>query len=156
MVQAGELWIDRYEFPNRPGVAPKTRVDWQDAQTLCEKAGKRLCSEEEWERACTGGPGRRAYPYGATFAKGRCVAGKGQKGPGKAGSRELCASPEGAFDLSGNVAEWTSSQIHPGSPQRVIRGGYWVQSGAKVSCAARDYFLPGQGGAAHIGFRCCL
>jgi formylglycine-generating enzyme required for sulfatase activity len=61
---------------------------------------------------------------------------------------------DGVADLSGNVGEWTSSVVAPGSPQRVVRGGSWRSSG--VSCMARDYFLPGAGGAQDIGFRCCL
>ena len=60
------------------------------------------------------------------------------------------------MDLSGNVAEWTASEIRPGAPQMVIRGGAFHQAREAVSCAARDYFLPGLGGAKHIGFRCCL
>ena len=43
-----------------------------------------------------------------------------------------------------------------GAPQKVVRGGSWRDVPANVSCTARDYFLPGQGGARHIGFRCCL
>jgi formylglycine-generating enzyme required for sulfatase activity len=62
----------------------------------------------------------------------------------------------GVADLNGGVAEWTASAFEPGSPQRVIRGGHWKQRGANVSCGAREYFLPGQGGASYIGFRCCL
>ena len=66
-----------------------------------------------------------------------------------------CVTAEGVHELSGNVAEWTATAVHEGKPQRVIRGGSFAQSDAQLSCTARDYFLPGLGGAKHIGFRCC-
>ncbi len=153
MVQVGSFWIDRYEWPNRKGALPATRVDWAEAKRSCESARKRLCTEAEWERACAG-EGKRGWPYGARFDPGACQTGKRAVAP--AGARAGCATAQGVADLSGNVAEWTESEIRPGAPQRVIRGGSHLQARADVSCAARDYFLPGQGGARHIGFRCCL
>jgi formylglycine-generating enzyme required for sulfatase activity len=63
---------------------------------------------------------------------------------------------EGVFDLSGNVAEWTSTAVREGAPQRITRGGSFIQSDAKLACDARDYSLPGLGGAKHLGLRCCL
>jgi formylglycine-generating enzyme required for sulfatase activity len=53
---------------------PKVCVDWAQAQSYCSWAGKRLCSEAEWERAskggCEGYPGQDCrttmpvYPWG--------------------------------------------------------------------------------------------
>ncbi|HEY8208000.1 MAG TPA: SUMF1/EgtB/PvdO family nonheme iron enzyme [Myxococcaceae bacterium] len=130
-----------------------TKVDWHEAEALCGKAGKRLCTEAEWELACAG-PEKRAYPYGPGLVEGRCQAGAGGQGPAPLGRKDGCVTVDGVADLSGNVGEWTSSVVAPGSPQRVVRGGSWRSSG--VSCMARDYFLPGAGGAQDIGFRCCL
>lgn len=156
MVRVGAVFIDRYEHPNRAGAQPTTEVDWEDAVKLCEQAGKHLCSEAEWERACRGAAGL-AWPWGATFEKQRCaVKAPKTKRAAASGAHPKCAGPEGVFDLVGNVAEWTSTPIKEGAPQRVTRGGSFAQGDAKLACDARDYFLPGQGGAKHLGFRCCL
>ncbi|MFT3842092.1 MAG: bifunctional serine/threonine-protein kinase/formylglycine-generating enzyme family protein [Myxococcaceae bacterium] len=145
MVRVGEHFIDAYEYPNKPGAKPAVKVDWAEAQKLCTGAGKHLCSEDEWAKACHG------------FEVKRCRhKDKKLKGPAAAGAFADCRSPEGAFDLSGNVAEWTSSPPHEGAPQRVIKGGSFFQADDQLACDARAYFLPGLGGAAHIGFRCCL
>jgi len=154
MVRVGDFWIDRYEYPNLRDSPPLVRVDWSTAEDLCRRAGKRLCTEQEWERAC-GGADRLTYPYGLVYQPDQCVSGAKTEGPQPAGSRRGCVTPAGVADLSGNVAEWTSSPFQPGSAQKVVKGGFWEQSAGQVSCRARDYFLPGQGGAGHIGFRCC-
>ncbi|MBL8912336.1 MAG: SUMF1/EgtB/PvdO family nonheme iron enzyme, partial [Archangium sp.] len=155
MVRVGEVYVDRYEYPNRAGGVPATKVDWADAVALCTGVGKHLCTEQEWELVCRSGGG--AFPYGATFEKARCATkDPKRRGPSKSGERALCATSEGVFDLSGNVAEWTASPLREGAPQRVIRGGSFKQKGEQVSCQARDYLLPGLGGAPHLGLRCCL
>lgn len=153
MVQVGDFFIDAFEYPNKAGAKPLAHADWGQAVTLCERAGKRLCTEKEWEAACSGVGGRK-FSWGDAPDPGRC--GKKSKAPLSSGKRgAACATPEGVADLSGNLAEWTSSEVGPGRPQRVTRGGSFAQSAAQLGCAARDYFLPGQGGAAHLGFRCC-
>ena len=154
MVRVGDFWIDRFEYPNVAGAPPLVRVDWQAAADLCQRAGKRLCTESEWELACAGAD-KHAYPYGNRFRADACVTLAKSDGPQPAGSHPACATPSGISDLSGNVAEWTATPFKSGGPQKAVRGGDWEQPGAQVSCQARDYFLPGQGGTNHIGFRCC-
>ena len=156
MAHVGNVFVDRYEYPNRAGAAVVTHVDWPDAVKLCQGAGKHLCSEDEWQTACSG-PDHLPFPYGQQFEKGRCLSQAPKvREPGAAGALKRCVSAAGVFDLSGNVAEWTSSALREGAPQRVIRGGSFAQSDTKLSCDARDYSLPGQGGAPHLGLRCCL
>lgn len=155
MVHVGAVFIDRFEYPNREGIRPATKVDYDDAVKLCEGVGKHLCSEAEWESACSG-PTHAKFPWGdAAPGPRRCVT-KGAKGPALAGSFKRCVGPSGVADLVGNVAEWTSTPFTEGKPQRVIRGGSYLQSDAKLACDVRDYSLPGQGGSSHLGFRCCL
>lgn len=155
MVRVGAVFIDRFEYPNREGIRPATKVDYDDAVKLCEGVGKHLCSEAEWESACSG-PAHSKFPWGdAAPGPKRCVT-KGAKGPAPAGSFKNCVGPSGVVDLVGNVAEWTSTPFTEGKPQRVIRGGSYLQSDAKLACDVRDYSLPGQGGSSHLGFRCCL
>ncbi len=152
MVRVGDVFVDRFEHPNRAGAMPTTKVDWADAVKLCEEAGKHLCSEEEWERACRGADGHD-LPWGEKAEKGRC-ADKG-KAPAKTGAFSKCQGKAGVADLIGNVAEWTASLHVEGKPQRVIRGGsFKLSKGA--SCTSRDYRLPGIGGAVDLGLRCCL
>ena len=38
----------------------------------CAERGKRLCGEEEWERACQG-PQGFAFPYGNAHEEARCA-----------------------------------------------------------------------------------
>lgn len=54
-----------------PGVLPQGYMTYYSAKRACETAGKRLCSEEEWARACRGRRGTK-HPYGGTFRLGAC------------------------------------------------------------------------------------
>ena len=57
------FYIDMYEYPNQRGTLPKVDVTWGEAESLCAEQGKRLCTEQEWQKACTG-PQNFAYSYG--------------------------------------------------------------------------------------------
>lgn len=67
--------IQEGEFAPRavaePGVLPQGYMTYYSAKSACENAGKRLCSEEEWVRACRGNRGTK-HPYGANFKLGMC------------------------------------------------------------------------------------
>ena len=65
------FWIDKYPYPKQPGEFPKTRVNWFKAKKTCESLGKRLCTEQEWEKACKG-PTNDRYPYGEIFDEQAC------------------------------------------------------------------------------------
>jgi sulfatase modifying factor 1 len=56
---------------SRPGVKPQGYISGVQAQLACERAGKRLCSEDEWASACQG-PRETRYPYGNVRQRGRC------------------------------------------------------------------------------------
>jgi len=45
--------IDREPFPNDPSRPQMTEIDYAGASAACASVGKRLCSELEWEHACT-------------------------------------------------------------------------------------------------------
>ncbi len=47
-------------------------VSWYEAKSLCERSGKRLCTEEEWTFACEGEEAT-PYPYGYVRSDTKCV-----------------------------------------------------------------------------------
>jgi len=53
------------------GVKPQGYISGAQAATACQRAGKRLCSPEEWVTACRG-PKDTRYPYGNTRQAGVC------------------------------------------------------------------------------------
>lgn len=146
--------IDRFEYPGRG--RPKTNVSWYRAKALCEKKGKRLCSEVEWERACKGHRNRR-YPYSNKFNANACntrsSAGK-NRSIASSGRFRRCRSSYGVYDLSGNVAEWTSSRFRSSKPWRIIRGGSSKRPDWDVRCASRSN-KPPRTTKSNLGFRCC-
>jgi hypothetical protein len=153
--QVAAFAIDRFEFPNRAGATPLTDVSLLEARGNCQKKGKVLCSTEQWLRACMGDEERR-YPYGKTYASRICATGfdsDAQKQPLVSGAFPRCRTPEGVYDMSGNVAEWTQTD-----QEENVYGGEWTSSTKfselTVSCWART--LPEQVSASRLGFRCCL
>jgi hypothetical protein len=124
--------IDRYPYPNQKGVEPKTNVSCDGAGKLCEKEGKRLCTELEWEIACKG-PDNEQVPEG------------GVSGFGMAGLFE--------------VYEWTASQwLEPELPNprgRVVKSFASAQMAlGKPRCSARSVRQDDKA-TGNLGFRCC-
>jgi len=147
--------IDEYEYPNHFKVGPKVRVTWPEAKKACEAAGKRLCTEAEWEKACKG-PENRRFPYGDTYDPAACnteSATGEDRLPSWSGGFDRCRSGYGALDMSGNVAEWTSSQYGRGG-ERTQKGGAFDKPDYAARCSARKNSNP-MARAADVGFRCC-
>jgi formylglycine-generating enzyme required for sulfatase activity len=185
MVPAGHFCIDRYEAPNEKGELPYSLQTAYDGEDWCAARGKRLCTEDEWTRACRGTSGR-TYPYGNTFRPGVCNDDKPWVGVGwkklsrwpqdpaldeasrlyqadMAGARAECVTEEGVFDMTGNVAEWVRRAGASGSPakpgfEHVLKGCYWAGcfKDPQPSCAFTNGAHPGTFRTYEAGFRCCM
>jgi formylglycine-generating enzyme required for sulfatase activity len=109
-------------FTLREGFAkkPVAMVSWSAAKLYCEAQGKRLLTEAEWELAARG-LGRRTYPWGDNQPKcGEVAFGRDPALPNSARCRNLEStpdpvgkstqdrSPDGVYDLGGNVTEWVA------------------------------------------------
>jgi len=183
-----DFWMDKYEA-SRPdadtatsGAAehrpcsedarlPWRSIKWQDASDACVAAGKRLCTEAEWQTACEGA-GLRKYPYGNTYVDDACngedydpdclgedddiclPAGEPYGCPTPPAT-SACVSPYGVVDMSGNVKEWTATQVSVSPPAYRIRGGAYDTIKPGLTCqfdfvaGGAGYFFP------NLGFRCC-
>ena len=152
--------IDLYEYPNVKGELPWVYVGWNPAKQACASRGRRLCSEDEWARACGGDEGW-LYPYGDTFEPKRCndsvdpVGDESQKAGG--GAFPDCVSPHGVFDMEGNVSEWVDA-VHELDPERarIVRGGTMWVAVYGHGCMSRHSHH--ENGPTHgdDGFRCCM
>jgi len=149
LARAGKAYcIDVYEYPGK-GRIPRSQVNFASASGLCSAQNKRLCSGDEWKRACRGAGGA-AYPYGKSFNGGRCNTEDGdgeERSVTKTGRFRGCKSRWAVYDMSGNVAEWTSD--------KAVRGGDYASGDEDVACSAGGRRAPGNS-RPNIGFRCCF
>lgn len=154
-VSGGAFCVDVYEYPNRRGRNPGVHVNWTQARNLCLKRGRRLCTEQEWERACKGPAGMR-YSTGHEVPSGDCNVSdpENPRVPGAIGAFKKCRSGYGVADMSGNVAEWTASSWSRSVQDRVVKGGAADQAGYTARCSARVNENR-SARQANLGFRCC-
>lgn len=159
---------------------PITCVDWHQATAYCAWLGRRLPTEEEWEFAGRGKESR-TFVWGeredleqggantldqsfARFAEKHNFDRGGAKQddgyPLTAPPKSFPAdrTPEGVYDLAGNVTEWTASKYclysEPdcSSEEKVIRGANWFMEGT-LMLSGRDDLAPHLAFGS-LGFRC--
>ena len=152
-VENGPYCIDAYEWPNISGKEPEREMTYFDAEKKCLGAGKHLCTSQEWENACMGNE-RQEYPKSLSPAVQTCNVIGNRYYPNKvapSGAFPDCKSPVGAYDMNGNVAEWTQGG---GVDSAFVYGGSWHHDLGFTTCSSK---LPLQKskGYFYVGFRCC-
>ncbi|HEV7887102.1 MAG TPA: ergothioneine biosynthesis protein EgtB [Acidimicrobiales bacterium] len=140
-----------------PADEPVQHVCWHEASAYASFVGKRLPTEEEWEKAA----------QGATRGD---VGGAERFGPAPVGSFAGGASVHGCVDMVGGVWEWTASSFEPypgfraypyreysevffGDEYKVLRGGSWATDPAVARVTFRNWDYPIRR-QIFAGFRC--
>ncbi len=152
-IEVGEtpFCMDRYEWPNEKGRIPRAFISLYHAMDSCYSVGKRLCTTEEWTLGCAG-PGSRRYPYGDAYEPYACVT--EDTTVRRSGSRPECRGYFNVFDMSGNLAEWTSTRSSRNPRFYNVMGGLW-ESGSESGCRHIRYSYYPQNRHNPVGFRCC-
>jgi len=163
---------------SRPGYVPQAYISFKEADAACTRAGKRLCSTAEWAETCRGtARPARHFPYGFHEQRGACNTEHSshpvplltggfvrtdsetlndprinQLGGTVAptGAFERCVTPDGVYDLVGNLLEWTRSD------RPLLMGGHYVDS--RENGTGCTYVTMLHGPDYHdftTGFRCC-
>ncbi len=102
---------------------PMRGTTYFHAQGYAGWAGKRLPTEAEWEFAHGGSEGRR-YPWGEEKPDAtRANFGPTLKGLTPVGSLPDGQTPEGVFDLAGNIGEWCADFYDNGYYRTLAAGG---------------------------------
>ena len=132
-------WADAATPPAGAESLPVTGITQAEAAAYAAWAKCALPTEDQWEAAARG-KDARPYPWGADWS---ALNGVFAYGPAAVGVVAKDASPCGAVDMAGNVAEWTATSADadpvkadaptPGMPQParapasfIVKGASWA------------------------------
>jgi gamma-glutamyl hercynylcysteine S-oxide synthase len=127
---------------------PVTMVSWFDATAYAQWGGRRLPSEQEWEKAARGPEGRR-WPWGDAMEANRLNT-YYQVGA----TTEVLRYPDGAsyygiFDMAGNVSQWVADDFKPyegsAAPAELFKGKIGVINSAADRAMKVVDMVPVQG-----------
>jgi serine/threonine-protein kinase len=157
---SAETWSTRCNASRGASGDPVNCVDAASAERYCAFRGRRLPTDGEWDIAFRGAS-TRLYPWGADAPRcedacfdrgGSCREGASMVTTCASGSHPRDRTPEGIFDLSGNVAEWVKAST---ASLYATRGGSFLDR-AEMLRAAPRFVVPTSNAAVVIGFRCAM
>ena len=131
--------------------APVTGIDWYDAYAYAAWRGRRLPTEEEWEKAARGTEGA-LFPWGDEADATRANAGSAVMVLSSTAGFPQGRSPYGLHHAAGNVWEWTAS-AGPDAGLAVMRGGSFRTALPGCRCFVRNW-LDRRSRRDDVGFRC--
>ena len=144
--------LHRHFYPPHEADFPAVNVSYEEAVEYADWLGKRLPTEEEWEKAARGEDGRK-FPWGDIFEVDLVNSGESERrAPLPVTALEGGASPYGCLQMSGNVWEWTSTPWEPDSPLMAKKGGCALNFAPLMHASAR-YEDPPETRLRWAGFR---
>lgn len=152
---------------------PVVGVSWFEANAYAAWSGKRLPTAAQWQRAGTwpagdDGSGGQRYPWGNAFDANRANTwSSSQRETVPVNEYVAGCTPNGVYQLIGNVWEWTATRFECPTavddlrvvfdqPLAEIRGAafdtYFETQATCRFASAKPYLHRG----ANVGFRCCV
>lgn len=129
---------------------PVAGVTWWEAEAYARSVGARLLSAIE-HRAASRGPEKRPYPWGAPFGDGNANTKEEALGrPCAVGVFAADRTPEGVYDLAGNVGCWLQDGTEDG--RRMLHPGSWARPSMASWAKALEMAEP-DARSADLGFR---
>lgn len=150
----------RHEFPPGEERLPVVNVTWREAMAYAASVGGSLPTEVQWEFAARGTE-RREYPWGNAVPTCELAQYRDcdPAGPTVAMARPGDATPEGVYDLAGNVREWVTPvwfdpERHPVNHEALrLKGGSFAHPSFFLRAAARTKYFPTDYQWNNVGFR---
>jgi len=147
---------------------PINCVDFTHAELFCESKSRRLPTAQEWYWASRGADSTVdpfVYPWGTKNTAGR-ICGPHNSGPCAVGSYRNGASPNGVFDLVGDVWQWTDTVIRSemGELGKGVVGGAWGDAAGthgtdfpnEIDVRPSPYWAEESVRSNILGFRCAV